>query len=255
MAEAASGWWQKLGGWVGDLRPLVLPVAFMVVAETAIAQPFIVPSGSMEPTLLIGDEIVASKFAYGYSRYSSPFSFSPNFAGRIADRPAERGDVVVFRLPRDPTQTYVKRVVGLPGDRIQMKAGVLYIDGSPAPRREAGSFTAMIGGRPATLTRYVETLPNGREHEIVKLFDQGPYNDTPEFVVPPDCYFMMGDNRDNSQDSRVAAENGGVGFVPAENLVGRADRVLFSITPFGQWLEAIKHPAELRISRLFNRVR
>jgi signal peptidase I len=254
MTGTVLGWRRRVGVWIAELRPLVLTVLFMIAAETAIAQPFIVPSGSMEPTLLIGDEILASKFAYGYTRYSLPFGPAPDLPGTIAERAPERGDVVVFRLPRDPSETYVKRVIGLPGDRIQMKEGNLSINGELVPRRQIGTFAAMIGGRPAALARYVETLPNGRTHEIIKISDRHGLNDTPEFRVPPGEYFMMGDNRDNSTDSRVPRDEGGVGFVPAENLVGRADRVLFSITPIGQWLEVLKHPADLRISRLLNAV-
>jgi signal peptidase I len=249
--EGGSG---IIRAWVRELRPLVLTIACLLAAETAIAQPFIVPSGSMEPTLLVGDEILASKFAYGYSRYSLPFGPTPNLRGEIAERPPERGDIVVFRLPRDPAETYVKRVVGLPGDRIQVTGGILYINGKPAPRRKIGTFAAAVGEQNIPLNRYIETLPNGRQHEIVKLRDNGVFNDTQEYRVPAGCYFMMGDNRDNSLDSRVPADEGGVGFVPAENVVGRADRVLFSITPFGQWIDAIRHPLELRLSRLLKAV-
>jgi signal peptidase I len=179
----------------------------------------------------------------------------PDFPGRILGRAPERGDIVVFRLPRDPSQTYVKRVIGLPGDRIQMIQGQLYINGKVVPRRPIGPAGAEENGRPWSATKYVETLPNGRTHEILKVSDYAPLNTTPEFLVPQDNFFMMGDNRDNSLDSRVPAEKGGVGFVPAENLVGRAQLVLFSINPLGQWSQVLARPNEFRISRLFEPVK
>jgi len=225
----------------------------MLIAGTAIGQPFIVPSGSMEPTLMVGDEIAAAKYAYGYSRFSVPFGLTPDFRGRILAQPPERGDVVVFALPRDPSQVYVKRVIGLPGDRVQMKDGTLYLNGKAVPRRPAGAVSISLDGRRVQGTTYVETLPNGRSHDIIKLA-AGPLDDTGEFVVPDHCYFMMGDNRDNSLDSRVSPAEGGVGFVPAENLIGRVDRVLFSITPFSGWLDAAGNLRDLRLTRLLHPV-
>ena len=171
--------------------------------RTVLAEPYHVPSPSMVPTLLVGDQLVATKYAYGYSRYSSPIDLMPDFSGRLLGKEPERGDVVVFRLPRDPATTYVKRLIGLPGDRIQMKGGRLYINDAIVPRRLIGPFTGDAGGR-NTPTLYVETLPGGREHEIIEMSDADRYDDTPVFVVPPRHYFMMGDNRDNSVDSRIA---------------------------------------------------
>src|ERR1700730_15355041 len=170
-------------GWMDELRPIALTLALVLAAETALAQPFIVPSGSMEPTLLVGDEIAANKFAYGYSKFSSPVGLMPGFAGRILGRVAERGDIGVFRLLRDPSQTYVKRVIGLPGDRIQMIQGQLFINGKVVPRRAIGHASAEAKGRPWSATKYVETLPNGRTHEILKVSDYAPLNTTSEFLV------------------------------------------------------------------------
>ncbi len=232
-----------------EIRGLLITGGLMLFAGTAIGQPFIVPSGSMEPTLMIGDEIAAAKYAYGYGPYSAPVGVIP-INGRVLDSPPERGDIVVFALPRDPKQTYVKRLIGLPGDRIQMRGGQLYINGQEVPRRAVGRTT--VAQMPAT--RYVETLPNGRTHDIIKLAN-GPLDDTEVFTVPSGNYFMMGDNRDNSLDSRVGPEEGGVGFVPAENLIGRVSRVLFSITPASSWLDAITDPRDLRVSRLFHAVK
>ncbi len=173
-----------------ELKGFVLTVGLMLLAGTAIGQPFIVPSGSMEPTLMIGDEIAAAKYAYGYSRYSSPVGVIP-LKGRILEQPPERGDIVVFALPRDPSQTYVKRVIGLPGDRVQMRDGMLYINGLAVPRRAIGPVTMTTDGTPVRGTHYVETLPNGRTHDIVTI-PGGPLDDTPEFTVPPGQLFHDG---------------------------------------------------------------
>jgi len=235
-----------------ELKGLVLTGAIMLFAGTAIGQPFIVPSGSMEPTLMIGDEIAAAKYVYGYGRYSAPIGVIP-IRGRVLDHPPERGDIVVFALPRDPRQTYVKRVIGLPGDRIQMSGGRLFINGSEVPRRPVGPVTVALGGAMVPAMKYVETLPNGVSHDIIKVAE-GPLDDTAVFTVPAGNYFMMGDNRDNSLDSRVSPDDGGVGYVPAENLIGRVNRVLFSITPFANWLDVITDPADLRVSRLLHPV-
>jgi signal peptidase I len=233
-----------------ELRMPALMVAFMLVAQTAISQPFSIPTGSMEPTLLVGDAIAASKPPYGYGRFSAPFGLMPNFSGRLLGRPAERGDIAVLALPRDPSQAYVKRVIGLPGDRVQMKAGQLYINGELVPREAAGRTATRAGLRTVWITRYIETLPNGRSHEIIKSSDRTPLDDTREFLVPDGSYFMLGDNRNRSLDSRVPPEEGGVGFVPSDNLIGRVDRVLFSINPLAGWREAIDNPGALRISRV-----
>jgi signal peptidase I len=203
----------------------------------------------MIPTLLVGDYLFVSKFSYGYSRYSLPFS--PNlFEGRIFARLPARGDVAVFKVPRDNSTDYIKRIVGLPGDRVQMKAGQLYINGEPAPRKLLGDFLAQDTAVRIQVRRYVETLPGGRTHEIVKMTDNGGLNDTPEFKVPADHVFAMGDNRDNSSDSRDP--NGGVGFIPIENLVGRAEFIFFSVDAQSPWWQVWNWPAQIRWSRLFS---
>ena len=244
---------QRLIGWGRELRPILLALGLVLIVRTVVAEPYHVPSPSMVPTLLTGDELVASKYAYGYSRYSSPIGLMPDFSGRLLGKTPERGDVVVFRLPRDPSTTYVKRLIGLPGDRIQTKGGRLYINEVLVPRRTIGPFTGDTGGGGAP-TLYVETLPGGREHEIVEVSDRERFDDTAVFVVPPKHYFMMGDNRDNSVDSRIAMADGGVGFVPEDNLVGRADLILLSRNPAVAWFDVAQWPHALRLTRLLDRI-
>jgi signal peptidase I len=233
-------------GWIRQLKPILCALGLVLIVRTVVAEPYRVPSPSMVPTLLIGDQLIGAKFAYGYSQYSSPIGLMPDFSGRLFDRAPERGDVVVFRLPRDPATTYVKRLIGLPGDRIQMQAGRLYINDVLVPRRAIGTFDNAI--------LYLETLPNGREHELIEISDHEQHDDTPEFLVPARHYFMMGDNRDNSLDSRIAPEQGGVGFVPEENLVARADLLLMSRDPTVGWLDIARWPHAFRLARSFSRI-
>jgi signal peptidase I len=232
-----------------------ITLGLVLLATTAVARPFYVPSGSMEPTLQIGDDLLAAKYAYGYSRYSLPFGIGPSSTQRFLGRLPARGDVVVFRLPRDPSQTYVKRVIGLPGDRLQMIGGRLWINGKELPLKPDGQ--GQVEGEDGTIAsvpRFIETLPNGSTHPILKWTWSGPYDDTSVYVVPKDHLFMMGDNRDNSLDSRVPPEDGGVGYVPMENLIGRAEVVMGSVD-FLNAPSLLAWPAEFRLSRLFESVR
>jgi signal peptidase I len=191
-------------------------------------QPFTIPSASMEPNLYQGDYIIVSKYSYGYSRHSIPFS-PPLFSGRILERQPKRGDIIVFKLPRDGHTDYVKRLIGLPGDRIQMRGGLLYINGTQVPRTPAGTAKEDSGyGFVRDVALFRETLPGGKTILTQDFGTDGELDNTDIFVVPEGHYFMMGDNRDNSLDSRVPPEAGGVGFVPAENLVGKAQIILLS---------------------------
>ncbi len=228
-------------GFVETIKTVVYALLIAGVFRTLFFQPFWIPSGSMKDTLLIGDFLFVNKMAYGYSQHSCPFSMCP-FSGRIMGSDPERGDVVVFRHPVNGSD-FIKRVVGLPGDKIQMKNGVLQINGTAAPQENDGVFNEIfdrqgpIGNLPlckentgiggdCTKDRLTETFPEGTTHKILDV-RPSRLDDTPVYTVPEGHFFFMGDNRDNSVDSRVMPPNG-VGFVPAENLIGRADRVMFS---------------------------
>jgi signal peptidase I len=232
------------GGIVELVKTVVYALLLAGLIRTLFFQPFWIPSGSMKPTLLIGDFLFVNKMAYGYSRHSCPFSMCP-FSGRILAREPERGDIVVFKHPSNGTD-YIKRLVGLPGDTIQMRAGRLYVNGEMLPQVPAEPFVEenrpqgpmrglpRCANRPVPLggvcakERATETMPGGVPSYSVLDIEEGFGDDTPVFTVPEGDYFFMGDNRDNSMDSRFPRSAGGVGTVPFENLVGRADRVIFS---------------------------
>jgi signal peptidase I len=211
-------------------------------------EPFHVPSGSMKPNLLIGDYFFVAKYSYGYSRYSFPLGIN-FFSGRILAKSPKRGDVVVFRLPSQPSINYVKRLIGLPGDKIQMRRGVLFINDEEVEKKSDGFFDDSSEEMESKIRQFVEKLPEGK---LVKTLDQNndaPQDDTGIYEVPQGQYFMMGDNRDNSQDSRFLSV---VGFVPEENLVGRATIIFFSsqkpIWQFWHWNNSI------RFQRIFAKV-
>ncbi|HAI32412.1 MULTISPECIES: signal peptidase I [unclassified Thalassospira] len=218
---------KKTGGLLDTLKTVFWAIVIALMVRTFAFEPFNIPSGSMIPSLLVGDYLFVSKFSYGYSKHSMPFSL-PIIPGRVFESEPERGDVVVFKLPSDTSQDYIKRVIGLPGDTIQVKEGRLYINNKMIERERIEDYILTDGGgRSAAVPQYIETLPNGRVHRILEMFgDQGPSDNTEAFTVPDGHFFMMGDNRDNSADSRAFPSR--FRFVPIENLVGRAEFLFYS---------------------------
>lgn len=237
------------GGIVETIKTVFWALVIAIGFRSILFQPFWIPSESMKDTLLIGDFLFVNKMAYGYSRYSCEIPFTTlslcPFGDRFLGSEPKRGDVVVFRHPTAGTD-YIKRLIGLPGDKIQMKEGVLYINGAAAPQTADGVFEeiyepqgpmrnrprcengAVGEGGSCTKSRFIETLPEGRQHRVLNIDQAGPGDNTDVFTVPEGNYFVMGDNRDNSTDSRFPQSVGGVGYLPAKYLIGRADRIIFS---------------------------
>ena len=254
-------------GWRETIKIVIHALILAVVVRIFFYQPFNIPSGSMKQTLLVGDYLFVSKLSYGYSRYSLtiPFTSIPivRFNGRIFGAQPKRGDVVVFKLPRETDKDYIKRIIGLPGDEIFVKDGIVHINGTPVPKVRAGSFVGPGEGDPEgtlrSIPRYKETLPNGVSYYVLDADPNGHYDNTQTFVVPPDHYFMMGDNRDNSVDSRDQSPRIGVGFVPYENLVGRAEIIFFSAAVDDPDAFKINRPwtwpTDIRWRRIFSLVR
>jgi signal peptidase I len=245
-------------------KAVAIAAAIAITIRTFLFEPFNIPSGSMFPTLQVGDYLFVEKYAYGYSKYSFPLALV-NFDGRVMERPVERGDVAVFRQPKEPHIDYIKRIIGIPGDRIQVQGGVLYINGKPVMREYLGSEEMEVDGTLIVYRKYTETLPNGVTHQIYEISDNESLDDTEVFEVPDGFYFAMGDNRDSSQDSRVTSR---VGMVPAQNLVGRAAFLFFSTEGVGDKCDRtgtlaavrsvgckiIEWPRAIRYSRMFSRV-
>ena len=239
---------KKSSGLRETVTTVVYAVLIALVVRTAAYEPFNIPSGSMIPTLLVGDYLFVSKFSYGYSRYSLPFSL-PLIPGRIFFSEVERGDVAVFKLPTDNKTDYIKRIVGLPGDRIQVVNGILHINGQAVKRERVDDFIVRdVIGNTRRIPRFMETLPNGLSYAILEENgDHGPSDNTEVRTVPAGHYFAMGDNRDNSLDSRF------IGFVPVENLVGRAEFLFFSVD--GDVWKLWKWAQSVRFDRMFEDIR
>jgi signal peptidase I len=238
-AKKQEGFWETL-------RTVFYAIFVALVIRTFLFEPFNIPSGSMIPTLLVGDYLFVSKYSYGYSRHSFPFSFMP-FSGRVMESAPKRGDVVVFKLPRDNKTDYIKRVIGLPGDTVRVQDGRLFINGVLVEREKVDDYVYRdTTGSLLRSLQYREILPGGVSHLILEDGDNRRFDNTPEFKVPDGHYFMMGDNRDHSLDSRSE-----VGFVPAENLVGRAEFLFFSTDGTAAIWQVWRWPLATRFSRFF----
>lgn len=237
-----ESWWSVL------LWALVIALIF----RTFIFQPFKIPTKSMMENLLVGDYLLVSKMSYGFSHHSLPFS-PKLFSGRIFESPVERGDVVVFRLPRDPDIYFIKRIIGLPGDTIQMRKSRLYLNGMLVEREPVGDFKIVNGnGQEESFPKYRETLPGGKSYITLDLGwnASGRADDTTVFLVPKGHYFAMGDNRDNSLDSRWPKKEG-VGYVPSENIVGQAKVIWISFDENAKLWEFWKWFPKQRLKRMF----
>jgi signal peptidase I len=233
-------------------KTALIAVVLAICIRSFFYEPFNIPSGSMKPTLLVGDYLFVSKATYGYSKHSFPFGIAP-IEGRIWEGTPKRGDIVVFAKPTEPGTDFIKRVIGMPGETIQVKKGRVYINGTIAERETVGMRKDDPGTPQArTMIEYLETLPGGVTHTIWEESDDRPLDNTPLYKIPADHYFMMGDNRDNSADSRVMNE---VGFVPFENFVGRADILFFSTNGHAGLFEFWKWPWTIRYERMFMRIR
>ena len=260
-------------GLVETLATVAIALAIAMVPRIVLGQPYTIPSESMQPTLQVGDYVIVSKFPYGWSRHSVPFS-PPLGQGRVFGRAPRRGDIIVFMKPNDNREEIIKRLVGLPGDRLQVVAGVLTINGRPVKREAlADGVEDTPYGAPVQVARFRETLPGGKSFVTDTYGPQGAQENTGVYVAPPGCYFMMGDNRDNSLDSRFAPgvprpgesrcawnheldrflpPEAGMGFVPFDDLIGRADLVLFSLKPGASLLKPWTLITRMRWDRTFH---
>jgi signal peptidase I len=241
------------GGLWETIKVVIQALLIAVVVRTVLFQPFNIPSGSLVPTLLVGDYLFTSKYSYGYSRYSIPFG-PPLFSGRLWGSEPKRGDIAVFKLPKDNSTDYIKRVIGLPGDKIQVVEGILQINGKAVQRERIADYeTSDAFGRTIAVPQYQETLPNGVSHRIIERDgDRGYWDNTYVYTVPAGHFFMMGDNRDNSTDSR---DESSVGFVPFENLVGRAEIIFFSIDENASAWKIWEWPWTVRWNRLLRPIK
>ncbi len=231
-------------------RTAIIAIVLALIIRSFLYEPFNIPSSSMKPTLLVGDYLFVSKPAYGYSKYSFPLGGMLPLDGRFFYKEPKRGDVIVFKLPSNPRIDYIKRIVALPGETVQVKAGRLYINGERVERELVGlkAVGEDYGAGNTNMMEYIETLPGGVMHRIYEESDNAELDNTQPYTVPPHHYFCMGDNRDNSQDSRV---RGMVGSIPYENIVGKADFLFFSVDETANIGKPWTWPGAVRFKRLF----
>ena len=232
------------------IKTIVYAVLLALLIRSLIMEPFRIPSGSMYPTLEVGDYLFVTKYSYGYSKHSFPFSLAP-IKGRLFSKAPQRGDIVVFKYPKDNKTDYIKRIIGLPGDTVQMSHGKLYLNGKAVQKDYIGKYVIKeFVARPETYQEYEETLPEGLKHHILEVSDyESQVDNTPKLTVPEGHYFVMGDNRDRSDDSRV-----NVGFVPEENLIGKARFLFFSHGDNGKWYKPWTWSKAIRWKKIFNKL-
>ena len=236
---------------IENIKTIIYALIIALIIRSFLFQPFYIPSSSMEPNLLIGDRLFVSKYSYGYSRHSLPFS--PNFSNkRYLSKNPERGDVIVFKTPADNRTDYIKRLIGLPGDRVQIINGNLFLNNKTIQRDKIeNSININCGNEILNIDTFEETLPNGKKY-IAVYRKEGTMQNTDEFVVPDNHYFFMGDNRDCSNDSRFL---GSVGYVSFNNLVGKARLIFFSNNKNeGNFFEFWKWSKSIRIDRFFKKI-
>jgi signal peptidase I len=254
MSDTKMAVKQQQGESWGELAKTVIYAGLIaIVIRTFFFQPFNIPSASMEATLLVGDYLFVEKFSYGYSRYTFPFGgwpFGDKMQGRYFAHEPTRGDVIVFKYPQDNSTDFIKRLIGMPGDTIQMKQGTLYINDKAVPKKRIADYIETIDGEQHHVPQYEETLPEGKTYKVLDRDPEGALDTTEAFHVPAGHYFMMGDNRDNSDDSRAA-----VGYVPAENLEGKAEIRFFSTDGSAKVWEIWKWPFAVRYSRILTMVK
>ena len=239
----------KKNSFFGNLKSIFIAIFIALLIRSFIFEPFNIPSGSMKPNLLVGDFIFVSKYSYGFSKHSLPFSI-PLIPGKIFSNTPERGDVVVFKTPENNRTDYIKRVIGLPGDKIEIKNGIIFINGSEILRKKLNDFIDTDNKTSNKRVRMYNEYFFNKEINILDITDDGIVDNTQLFNVPENHFFVMGDNRDNSQDSRFIST---VGFIPYENLVGKAQFIFFSLEN-ARFLQIWKWPNSIRYERIFQKI-
>ncbi len=239
----------KKNSFFGNLKSIFIAIFIALLIRSFVFEPFNIPSGSMKPNLLVGDFIFVSKYSYGFSKHSLPFSI-PLIPGKIFSNTPERGDVVVFKTPENNRTDYIKRVIGLPGDKIEIKNGIIFINGSEILRKKLNDFIDTDNKSSNKRVRMYNEYFFNKEINILDITDNGIADNTQLFNVPENHFFVMGDNRDNSQDSRFIST---VGFIPYENLVGKAQFIFFSLEN-ARFLQIWKWPNSIRYERIFQKI-